>query len=222
MCVPRTKIYYVIRSGVGSGVRSWRTRFNGQQLRLSWITHGFVYMRENVRPEQLANHKSPEKNYSEIEYFIILFLRFVLVLALRVSFLSFNPKRPDDTGYTIHLFVFTLRYTHSPMFTWVHSQILAVIRTPHTLHQTTTFFSHGVFRMPAWGKHLISGGLLSSSFRSEIGFWNLNSPPISLWKTIITYFRSTALETCRNSRAFPLFSRIFPVPAFLRRLLRVH
>lgn len=150
------------------------------------------------------------------------FLRFVLVLALRVSFLSFNPKRPDDTGYTIHLFVFTLRYTHSPMFTWVHSQILAVIRTPHTLHQTTTFFSHGAFRMPAWGKHLISGGLLSSSFRSEIGFWNLNSPPISLWKTIITYFRSTALETCRNSRAFPLFSRIFPVPAFLRRLLRVH
>lgn len=108
MCVPCTKIYYVIRSGVGSGVRSWRTRFNGQQLRLSWITHGFVYMRENVRPEQLANHKSPEKNYSEIEYFIILFCgSFWFLLSGFPSYLLIPKGQTTQATPFIYLF---LRY----------------------------------------------------------------------------------------------------------------
>lgn len=134
MCVPHTKIYYVIRSGGGSAVRSSRKRFNGQQLRLSWITHHYVYMRENVWPIVSGQPQKHRKNYSEIEYFIILFCGWFWFLLFGFPSYLLIPKRADDTGYTIHLFVFTIRYSHGTMFTRVHSQILAVIPAAHTLH----------------------------------------------------------------------------------------
>lgn len=197
MCVLHTKIYYVIRLGNGSGAKSWRTRFNSRSVCCSMYTYTPTHTQTGVRyfffvweraTRTIGRPQKRRENYSEIEYFIILFLRFVTVLDSRLSFQSFAPPNQQAWASLYSPICFYEIFSRLNVYMSPFVNPCGHLRNSFTsvraqpLHQAS-FPSHVFFcrtTIPVRGKHLISNRLLSSSFRSQIGFRNLNSSPLAL------------------------------------------